>query len=205
MSSMEKDTVEVSTNIHKPADKVSLRHGSGLSCVQAMPATGGGVWLTATDGRIMAITEAASSIRKTTLVPADACKGATKRKPLLTRLVEGVWERPNKKDIPRAAIGPFPPCARTLDAVKPDGESLRVLCLDADLLHKLADAITPIGDQKIVKLLLDTSQDEIEHATGVVGANGIGVLMSCLTDAKKAVNDFESCKKRYCDDARKAD
>ncbi len=202
----ERNETQITTRIHKCTDPNLTRYGTGLSCVQLVPNSEGGVWLTATNGRVVSVVTTESSLNDRDMIPEKACRGATARKPLVVEKTNTNWIRPDKPSVPISTATMFPKCPEVLKTVN-TARDAHVLQIDVDLLHNLADGLTPIGERKIVTLLIDKTDLESENIVGVVGIAGIGAIMPRNlppATSRKVVTKFEIFVDRYNEDVQVA-
>lgn len=162
----------VKTKPAKATDPDYSRYALGH--VVASPATDG-VWLTASNGRIVAATKVEGEIDKARYVPTSVMptlkRGGTVE-------LNGQWQ--NDK-------GKF---AEEIDASAcryPDVSSAlatgcgTVVTLDAQLLLNLAQAICEADERPTLTLFLPAANKKgyIEGGIGVLGSSGIGTVMPC--------------------------
>jgi hypothetical protein len=180
---------EVSTHIDRAAAKDTSRYA--IKGVLVTPAADSdGVWLTATDGTMMAITREAGTVDGERTAPVEVlkkgCKGAIKVS------LNGNWQNNQGKYAPHDTEGvKFPPT----DEVIPDDDADRItLALDAKLLLSLAQAIGS-RDNKVTLSLKVNDKKIASRAIIVTNAENnprnMGVLMPCIpnginTDSIKA-------------------
>lgn len=178
------------TPIDLACDKdVASRYALGAVCVS--PIDDKSVWLTATDGRIMAAVQADGSASEPVLCPMAAVKAKPAARDHRAKVYRdnGHWVD-RKKTMHEPMEGRFP---RMAD-VCPRTDNALVLAIDAALLHRLAQAIC-IGDRPVVTLLIQPAGENgyVENAIGVsASGGGIGVIMPCTPGQENGPLEIET-------------
>lgn len=181
-------SVRMSDRIRHAAAKQDGRYG--ISAVEARPGKDG-VWLSATDGHVLAIHKADGEATEPCLIP----------KPLLpTRKAGDVITRENGElraasgKVATPNDGPFPPCTDILPDVRQTDRIGHVVTLNAQLLLNLAKAIGD-GGKPTVTLFLPKNE---KKAIAVLGGDGIGAIMPVST-RKDPEACYEEQRAEYLD------
>lgn len=161
----------------------------GMCGVKATPGDGV-VYLAGTNGKVAAVVEVQGELDAPVLVPGPVCK------PGVVSGGPGAWEHQKGKKVTvfREDLGGqlFPPLQEALKLRK----VAATVRLDARLLDDLAKAITEGECAGHVTLLID----DADHAVGVVGNQGIGVIMPLSRGDDKASDyaaTFRGVAERY--------
>lgn len=192
-------SVRFSSRFDRCCDSSSSRYA--LGGVHVRPASSGGAWLTATDGRVMAVAQSAESMAESeTIVPMDLAAGATKSRAVSCTL-NGRWEN-SKGKFGLPIEGRFPKCQDVLKGIDVNGT---LLSINAQLLANLAAALTEVGDDQAVTLIIGPDRDKDGHVSrsvAVVGKLGIGMITPMPGPTRGAVEQFNTVRAAYIADCQ---
>lgn len=184
-----KASFKPTTKIEACTDSEASRYALGSVCVS--PVGADAVWLTATDGRCLAAIKEEGSAEEPIACPAAAikAKGAKRGGPQFVNRENGHWiDRKNTLHNPPDA-GLFPKCNDVIpDFASVPHDELCVVRLDAELLLNVARAVNRpecfIGAKDTAVYVIvprgktkDGQSALVKRAMGVLGSDGIGVLM----------------------------
>ena len=157
---------------------------------------GPAVWLSATDGRILAMRRALGVIDgPPVVVPGDIISKKRKRDSVTRNGNELIGTSVDTSD---PVCGNFPPCADVVPEV--DADSAHVVTLSAQLLYNLARAIADSDTENLrVTLMIPTKGRNAKgKPIAVIGAHGAGVIMPCNTDAPELrCSEFNDARTAY--------
>ena len=206
MSCHEKENAVVRTRLDLASDTESSRYA--LSAIQVVPSDEDGkVWLTATDGRILAAVETEGEVDQRRLMPVAVVKTTkSQRSQGLTVERNGRWEAAtrNRTGV-KIAVGDdvkgrFPRC----EEIIPEVRNATVLHLDGNLLHNLYLALGGENDQRGITLFVPPADEKtgiVESAVAVLGEHGLGVIMPLNPCSNRDDKDRE--RKRYEEHAQR--
>lgn len=175
--------IEIPTAIGEACDREgSARYA--LGSVHVSPIDAGGAWLTATNGRMLAVVKTAGEADGTALMPAAAARGSEvsgKNTPVAS--LNGNWTTPRGKLLPPENSGlQFPACDGVLnkefcaglsDALHHD--RIVAVTIDAGLLLNLAKSISGRKAERYAVTLLIPAMAE-DGSPRYVHEGGIAVL-----------------------------
>ena len=172
------DTSVTETIVHTPC---GMRHVCAaenrryaIAGVEARPAGDGEAYLSATDGRVLAVRKTAGTVAKPIILPLELLP---KRKSGET-ITGSNGTLANSKTQAEPLAGSFPPCHDvTPDVTEKYG---RAICIDAELLWNLARGIGhPDTGYRVTLILPDNPVKPIAVVGPEDGPDGFGVLMPC--------------------------
>lgn len=179
-----------------------------LACLQVVH-DGPAAWVVATNGRILAAANCYEcTVPDRTLVPAKpleklrrlaVAEGAKRRDLWVEVSGERVTVRNDAGLVAESqvGVGRFP---TSIPAAFPAGdeETHVMVCLSVDLLHQLARALTERGqdDDRTLTLFISREKDE---AIGVLGAEGIGVIMPKVAGPELGYREkYQRLREQFC-------
>lgn len=179
--------VDVTTKIAKSCDTETENDRYALSRVQVTPRDGG-AWLSATDGKQLAIVPTTGVSIKQRLIPKGVFP-TTKKGGEVALISESgedetyraLWKCGKKVEEVVGDQGRFPRLGQIIPC--PDGNCV-VLCLDANLLVRLAQAINRPASGKIHLILPPAEEGVIEGPIAALGDEGFGVVMPWSVEDK---------------------
>lgn len=202
----ERETITIPAQLKQICDPASRRYA--LNAVQFTPSSGGG-FLSACDGKCMAIVRCTSNAKQQALIPRGVLPNAIPRSkgtmlPTTYRVEQSngrwfgeIWDSKNKPSgeglqTAYPIEGKYP---RLTDVVPGIPDNAVTVSLDATLLAKVAKAIC--DERGAITLFVIPERHEIL----VVGTNGIGVVMNM---AVHEVDDRKSAFTKTMGDYRTA-
>lgn len=173
--------VRFPSRIGAATDNESSRFALGSVKVEG---NGERVWASATDGRIAASVLCEGHTDEARLVPAELVPRTKKAMKDGSAEVErnGQWENQAGKIVKQDVDGRFPYVQEHYPAV--DGDDVVCLCIDAQLLLNLANALGIDGcDHGVTLLIRPPKEGElVDRGIGVLGPEGLGLLMPLGSD-----------------------
>ena len=168
--------VELTTRVRGVCAAESSRYSMAGALISPNGADGG-VWVSATDGRVAAVLKARADgeLEGASIVPSEVLPNRVNGGRILHN-PDGRWEDPKSGKIGEPIEGTFPPVGDILPDVTADKRYGVAIGLNCDLLHSLARAIGRQGSSDEAGAVVTLFIDSPKKAIAVYGApDRIGV------------------------------